>query len=127
MLRRLDGIGAHAIEIDARDLAMLREDGLQSRYPHLDRLLHHIIKPCRFKRCEQILQVAGGGLLSCAIGNAQRRVAPAAFEHGAPFAVAAVEEQDFLPVCEPQHSSKVMGLGTIERDRSAGGKRSIAG
>jgi hypothetical protein len=60
-----------------------------------------------------------------AIPNAQFCIARAAFERGAPFAVAAVEDQNIPSVSEPQHPSEVMRLAAIDRDGNPGGKRHI--
>ena len=58
LLRSLNRIGAHAIEIDSGRLSMARHDRLQMRNAKLDRLLHHVVKPGMLERCENVMQVA---------------------------------------------------------------------
>ena len=52
LLGGLDGIGAHAFEIDPRDLAVTGKHRLQLRGAHLDCFLHHVIEPRRLERRE---------------------------------------------------------------------------
>ena len=71
------------------------------------------------------MQIAGRGLRPGAVDNAQRHLARAAFKRGAPFAVAAVEDQNLLSVLEPQHPPEVMRLTAIKRDDGSVVKRRI--
>ena len=117
LLGRFNGIGAHALEIDPRDLAMTGEDRLQPRHAHFDGLLHHVIEPRRFERCEQVVQVQGLGLGTRLGGDGERHRALGALrEARAPFAITAVKDQHRLARFEPQHMGQVMRLGAIEDD-----------
>ena len=69
MLGRLDRVRAHAAEIDALGLGVARDDRLQPRDAHLDRLLHHVVEARVLERREQIVQVAGRGLLARALDD----------------------------------------------------------
>ena len=64
LLGGFDGVRPHALEIDARHLAVAGEHRLQPRGAHLDRLLHHVVEPRRFERREQIMQVGRHGLVA---------------------------------------------------------------
>ena len=75
LLGGLDRVGAHALGIDARDLAVAGEHRLQPRDAHLDRLLHHVVEPGRLERREQVMQVRRNGFAG---GSCHRSRAPAA-------------------------------------------------
>jgi hypothetical protein len=119
LLRSFDRIGAHPLKVDARHLAVPGEYGTQVRGPHLDRFLHHVIEPRRFKRCEQIMQIACSGLGPDASADAQHRIALAAFELSTPFAIAAVEHEDAIAGFQPQHGREVMRLAALKRGDTA--------
>ena len=59
---RLDGIRPQALEIDARDLGVPREDRLQAGRAHFDRLLRHVVEAGVFEGSEPVMQVEGAGL-----------------------------------------------------------------
>ncbi len=70
-------IGAHAIEIDARNLRMPRHDRLQQRRTHLHRLLHEIVEACVLERREQKMQIAGALVCARSCGPTIRLTATA--------------------------------------------------
>ena len=119
LLRRFDGIRAHALEIDPRHLAVAGEDGLQPRHAHLHGLLHHVIEPRRLQRSEQIVQVRRRGLLPRLGADGERRGALCPFERRAPLAVPAVENEDPVAGLQAQHMAEIVRLGAVERDRPA--------
>ena len=69
LLRRLDHIGAHAVEIDARHLGVPGDHRLQARGPHLHRLLHQIIEPGMLERGKQKMQIGRARLLPQALAD----------------------------------------------------------
>ena len=95
MLRGLDRVRAHAVEIDALRLRMAHDDRLQARDSHLDRFLHHVVEPRMFQWREQVVQVAQLGLLPRALDDDELR---AFLSRGAelctPLAIALVEDQN---------------------------------
>ena len=58
---RLDRVRAQALEIDARNLGMARDDGLQTRGAHLHRLLCHVVEARVLEGREQVVQVERAG------------------------------------------------------------------
>ena len=69
LLGGLDGVGAHAVEIDARDLGMPGDHRLQAGRPHLDGLLHHVVEAGMLERREQVMQIECAGLGPRALGR----------------------------------------------------------
>jgi hypothetical protein len=110
LLRGLDGICAHALEVDARDLRVAHEHRLQSRGAHLHRLLCHVVEASMFEWCEQVMQVERPGLRPRAFDDGKREGAFLAPERAAPFAVAAVEDQHAVAGFQAQHGAEIVGL-----------------
>src|SRR5262249_1186649 len=75
LLGRLDRVGLHALEVDARDLGVPGEDRLQAGGTHLDGLLHHVVEAGVLERREQIVEVACGALRPRALDQLQRQLA----------------------------------------------------
>ena len=75
LLGRLDRIGAHAVEVDARDLGVPGDDRLQARRAHLDRLLRHVVEARMLERREQVMQVERSGLRPGAGVDLERELA----------------------------------------------------
>ena len=96
--------------VDARDLAVAGEHGLQPRNAHLDRLLHHVVEPRGFQRREQIVQVGGLSLGPGFAADMQHGSALLQLNGGIPLAVAAIEDQHAIIRFEPQHRGEVMRL-----------------
>ena len=71
LLGGLDGVRAHPRQIDALGLGVPRDHRLQPRDAHLDRLLHHVVEARVLERREQVVQIAGRGLLAHALGDVQ--------------------------------------------------------
>ena len=90
LLGGFDGVGAHAIQIDAGRDRVMREHGLQMRDAHLGGLLHHVVEPRVLQRREEIVEV-GPGCLGTRLRQAFQRAAPLAGrgDPRPPFAVAA--------------------------------------
>ena len=94
---------------------MAGEHRLQARDAHLHRLLHQVIEPGMFERGEQKMQVGRPRLLAPALADDRRqRPLAGAGEPGLPFAVAAVEQEQLIPVLEPQHVKQIIRLGAVE-------------
>ena len=126
LLRGLDHIGAHALEIDPRHLGVPGDHRLQPRGAHLHRLLHQVIEPGMLERREQEMQVARPRLLAHALADQRgQRPLAGAGEPRLPFAVAAVEQQQGIAALEPQHVEQVIGLVAVERNLAAAGQRGI--
>ena len=71
LLGGFDDIGAHPLAIDPRDLGEARQNRLQSRRAHLDRLLHHVVEPGMFQRRKHIGDV-GQAVLRPGLGHDRR-------------------------------------------------------
>jgi len=114
-----DYVGAHPFAIDSRDLGEARQDRLQLRCAHFDRLLHHVVEPCVFQRREHIGDV-GKTVLQPPLGQDIEAVGPlAACNPGLPLAVAPVEHQHGFAGGKPQHVAEIIALVSLKRDRLA--------
>ena len=123
MLRRFDGVCAHSIGVDARHLAVARQHRLQPRDAHLDSLLHHVIEARRLERRKQVVQVGRRGLLPRLGADFERGLSLLARDGRAPFAVAAVKDENAIARAQAQNVGEVMGLRLLERDADAFPKR----
>ena len=117
---RFDRIGPHAGEIDTGRLGAMRHDRLQPAGAHFDGLLHHVIEPRMFQRREQVVEIAGA-LLRARLrfdpqdGGFPRR----ARKTGAPFAIAAVEDENGIALRQPQHVHEIIRLLARETEFAA--------
>ena len=126
LLGGLDRVGAHALEIDASDLAVLHRDRLQPRGAHLDRLLHHVVEARVLERREQVVQIARRRLRPRLLADVERGGALAGVgEARAPLAVAAVEEEHAVAGFEPHDVLQIVRLRSVERQPRAGGERGV--
>ena len=120
LLGGLDDIGAHPLAVDPRDLGVARQNRLQLRGAHFDRLLHHVVEPGMFQRRKHIGDVGQAVLrprLASGSSRLSGRLRPAI--RGLPFAVAAVEHQDVFAGRKPQHVAEIIALVPLQRDRLA--------
>jgi hypothetical protein len=114
LLRRLGGVGGHALDIDLRNLGVMRHHRLQHAGAHLDGLLHHVVEPAGFQRREAIDETGRLRLGAHLLGKLQRRLLPARLaQHRAPFAVAAVEDEEFRALGHAQHIQEVVRLRLV--------------
>ncbi len=99
LLGCLDGIGAHALEVDPAALGPAGEDGLQGADAHLHRLLDHVVETRVLQGREQVEEIERVGLLPPALCRDQlRRLAAFDLHVRPPFPVPAVEDEDASPV-----------------------------
>ena len=99
LLGRLDGVGAHAVEVDARDVGSLRQHRSQPGCAHLGRLLHHVVEARMLQRRKQVVQVGAGLLRPDLVRDLESDVAPAApRDPRLPLAVAPVEDEKAVAV-----------------------------
>ena len=123
MLRRLDGVRPHAVEIDALGLGVAHNHRLQAGNAHLHGLLDHVIEPGALERREQVVQIAGRRLRPHLGLDRQDGAAFAGTgETGLPFAVRPIEDQHPVAGCKPQHVAQIMDLGRFQSDCRAGMK-----
>ena len=120
LLCRLDDIGPHLVQIGDLALHMLCHDGLQQARAHLDRLLHEIIEPSDLQRREEVMQIGGSRLRPRFLDRRQQNaLAGGEGEAGSPFAVAAVEDEQFGAIFHAQHIGKIVELVLIGLDGDA--------
>src|SRR5262249_10276663 len=105
---------------DARDLGEPRQDRVQRRSAHLDRLLHHVIKAGVLERRKHISEIRKAILRPRTVLNFESIRALAAGARSPPFAVAAVEHQDRAAKGQPEYITEVVALVAVERDSRAG-------
>ena len=123
LLGRLDGIGEQAVGLDALGDRVARDHRAKRARAELGRFLRHIVEAGALQRREQIMQI--GALVLRA-----RLMLDAGFaalladgaKLGAPFAVAAVEQEERVARLESEHVSEVMRLILVERDLGARGQ-----
>ena len=70
LLGSLDGVGAHALEVDALGDGPAGHDGLQARGAELGRLLDHVVEAGTLERREQVVDVGAGFLRARLLGRA---------------------------------------------------------
>ena len=116
LLRRLDRVGAQALDVHPFDRGVLRQDRLQHRDAELGRLLGDVVDARALDRREtephvglaalrpRLLRHPGGSALLAA----QRQL-------GLPFAIAAVEQQERRAIGAPHHMAQIMRLRLVQR------------
>ena len=114
-----DGVGAHAVEIDARDLGVPVITGCGRDAPS-----RRPSAPCNrgghAERREQVMQIECAGLGPRALGDVDRDCAfSRACQRASPFPVAAVENQHGIAGFEAQHIAEVVRLRRIRRESPA--------
>ena len=126
LLGRLNRIGAHAIEIDARNLRVPGHDRLQPRSAHFDRFLHEIVEPCVLERRKQKMQIAGAGLRALlGADNQAYGTFAASSQRRPPLTIGSVEQQHSVSTLKPKHIKQVVRLVPIERYLAALGQRRV--
>ena len=126
LLRRLDGIGAHAVEVHAGALGAPREDRAQRTRPHLHGLLHHVVEPGMLEGREHVEEIGRRCLLPHALhGDQFAALASLGPDLRAPLPVASVEHQHDFAGAQAQDVQEIVRLATVERQTRPGGERRI--
>jgi hypothetical protein len=119
LFRGLDDIGAHPLAIDPRDLGETRQNRLQPRGAHLDRLLHDVVEPGMLQRRKDVGDVGQAILRSDLVDDRQLIRPLAARDLRPPLAVLSVEHEDGIAGLKPQHIAKIIALVPRQRDALA--------
>jgi hypothetical protein len=125
LLGGFDRVRAHALGVDAGDLAVAGQHRLQARDAHLDRLLHHVVEPRRLQWCERIMQIGRHGLVAQLGADEERSRALVQHDRRTPLAVPAVENINAVAILEAQDVGEIMRLGGGKRDRGASRERGV--
>jgi hypothetical protein len=104
LLGRLDGVGAHSVEIEFSHLRVACRDRGETRNPHLHGLLHHVVETGMFERGKHEMQVASESLGLYAPDKIEDGASSAlARQTGQPLPVTAIEYPDRSTVGESQN------------------------
>ena len=123
MFRGLDGIGAHAFEVEPMHLRPARQHRHQPPCAHLDRLLHHVVQTRMFQWCEQVVDVRALVLGAHKIlGDEGSGLLRDIRQFGPPFAVASVEDEHRIAGLQAQDIDQIIHLLARQPDCRAGGK-----
>jgi len=120
---RLNGMGAHALRVDAGRIGMAGKNRAKPGSTQLCRLFNQergsgFFQGRKGQPRPRFLFLGAGLLLNDHI--------PLFFtdftELGAPFTVPAIEQQDLVPGAQTHDIAQIVGLGSIKGNRLAGGK-----
>jgi hypothetical protein len=121
LLRRFHDVGGHPLQVDPAHLRELGQDGAEPPGAHLHSLLRQVVEPGMLQGREEVVQVGKRGLLPDLLLHVQQALlATPRNDPRTPFAVAAVEEQDWIADRHAQHVEEVIGLGPRRRELKAG-------
>ena len=120
LLRRFDRIGAQPLDVHALDVGVMRQYRLQHGGAQFGRLFGDIVDARPLDRGEAQPDIGLGDLLARALAQPRHgRLLAAALERGAPFAVAAVEQQERRAVGPAHDVAQIVDLRLAQRRLAA--------